>query len=128
MIEVIKENIQKHYVSSFNELGIDYYVNRVDDAQLPYIKLWELNSWCEEYKTHNEMFVRFTFWVWDDAYKTKNTFDLLKTINDVSNKVVEVIPEILTVEKEKEAIRDAQKPDSKCSVVVYKYKIIGGKL
>lgn len=128
MIEIIKENLQKHYVSSFNELGIDYYTNRVDDAPLPYVKLWELNSWCEEYKTHNEMFVRFTFWLWDDAHTTKNTFDLLRTINEISNKAVTNIEEVLVVEKEKEAIRDAQKPDVKCSVVVYKFKIIGGKL
>ena len=33
----------------------------------------------------------------------------------------------MTIEKEKEAIRDAQKPDTKCTVIVYKFKLYGGK-
>ena len=64
MIDIIRDNIQKEFVRNFKENGIAYHTNRAEDAPLPYVKLWELNTWSEEYKTHEEMFVRFTFWVW----------------------------------------------------------------
>lgn len=128
MIEQYKELLQQNYVSTFNEQGMSYYTNRADDKPLPYIKLWELNSWSEEYKTHDEMYVRFTFWLWDYETHTKNTFDMVRAIKQISEDMADRIPEIISVEKEKEAIRDAQKPDTKCTVIVYKFKIFGGKL
>lgn len=127
MIEMYKANIQKHYVSSFHDRGIAYHTNRANEEPLPYVKLWELNSWNEEFKTHNEMYVRFTFWLWDYETHTKNTLEMLQAIREISNSVLDVIPEVISVEKEKESIRDAQKPDTKCTVVVYKFKIFGGK-
>ena len=69
----------------------------------------------------------FTCWLWNYNKATKNTLQLLKTINTIVNNSVHEIPEIMTIEKEKEAIRDAQKPDVKCTVIVYKFKLYGGK-
>ena len=70
------------------------------------------------------MFVRFTFWVWDEAYNTKGNLDLLKEIHKIAlNMKVEGLCHI---ERDKESFRDAQKPDTKCTVVVYTYKIIRG--
>ena len=84
MIDIIRDNIQKEFVSKFKEVGIDYHTNRAEDAPLPYVKLWELNTWSDLFKTHEEMFVRFTFWVWDEAYNTKGNLDLLKEIHNIA--------------------------------------------
>ena len=124
MIDIIRDDIQKEFVRKFKEYGIDYYTNRTEDVPLPYVKLWELNTWSDEYKTHEEMFVRFTFWVWDEAYNTKGTLDLLKDIHNIAFNMD--VKGLVHVERDKESFRDAQKPDTKCTVVVYTYKIIRG--
>ena len=124
MIDVIRDNVQKEFVKGFKNNGIDYYTNRAEDAPLPYVKLWELNTWSEEYKTHEEMFVRFTFWVWDEAYNTKGNLDLLKEIHKIALNVE--VEGLCHIERDKESFRDAQKPDTKCTVVVYTYIIISG--
>lgn len=124
MIDIIRDNIQKEFVSKFKEVGIDYHTNRAEDAPLPYIKLWELNTWSDLFKTHEEMFVRFTFWVWDEAYNTKGNLDLLKEIHNIAFNID--VDGLVNVERDKESFRDAQKPDTKCTVVVYTYKIIRG--
>ena len=124
MIDIIRDNIQKEFVRQFNEQGIDYYTNRAEDAPLPYVKLWELNTWSEEFKTHEEMYVRFTFWVWDEAYNTKGNLDLLKTINTIASSIE--VEGLCKIVREKETFKDAQKPDTKCTVAVYTFKIIRG--
>lgn len=124
MIDIIRDNLQKEFVKQFREKGIDYYTNRAEDVPLPYVKLWELNTWSDEFKTHEEAYVRFTFWVWDDAYNTKGTLDLLKNIHDIAFNMN--VDGLVHVERDKESFRDAQKPDIKCTVVVYTYKIIRG--
>lgn len=124
MIDVIRDDIQKEFVKNFKQNNIPYYTNRVDDAPLPYVKLWEMNTDSEMYKTHEEMQVRFTFWVWDEAYNTKGNLDLLKTINHIANNID--VEGLVNVERDKESFRDAQKPDTKCTVVVYTFKIIRG--
>lgn len=124
MIDIIRDNIQKEFVSKFREVGIDYHTNRAEDAPLPYVKLWELNTWSDLFKTHEEMFVRFTFWVWDEAYNTKGNLDLLKEIHNIAFNID--VDGLVNVERDKESFRDAQKPDTKCTVVVYTYKIIRG--
>lgn len=124
MIDIIRDNIQKEFVSKFKEVGIDYHTNRAEDAPLPYVKLWELNTWSDLFKTHEEMFVRFTFWVWDEAYNTKGNLDLLKEIHNIAFNID--VEGLVNVERDKESFRDAQKPDTKCTVVVYTYKIIRG--
>jgi hypothetical protein len=124
MIDIIRDNIQKEFVSKFREVGIDYHTNRAEDALLPYVKLWELNTWSDLFKTHEEMFVRFTFWVWDEAYNTKGNLDLLKEIHNIAFNID--VDGLVNVERDKESFRDAQKPDTKCTVVVYTYKIIRG--
>lgn len=124
MIDIIRDNIQKEFVSKFKEVGIDYHTNRAEDAPLPYVKLWELNTWSDLFKTHEEMFVRFTFWVWDEAYNTKGNLDLLKEIHNIAFNID--VEGLVNVERDKESFRDAQKPDAKCTVVVYTYKIIRG--
>jgi hypothetical protein len=124
MIDIIRDNIQKEFVSKFKEVGIDYHTNRAEDAPLPYVKLWELNTWSDLFKTHEEMFVRFTFWVWDEAYNTKGNLDLLKEIHNIAFNID--VDGLVNVERDKESFRDAQKPDTKCTVVVYTYKIIRG--
>ena len=100
MIDIIRDNIQKEFVRQFNEQGIDYYTNRAEDAPLPYVKLWELNTWSEEFKTHEEMYVRFTFWVWDEAYNTKGNLDLLKTINTIASSIE--VEGLCKIEREKD--------------------------
>ena len=124
MIDIIRDDIQKEFVRKFKEHGIDYYTNRTEDVPLPYVKLWELNTWSDEFKTHEEMYVRFTFWVWDEAYNTKGTLDLLKDIHNIAFNMD--VKGLVHVERDKESFRDAQKPDTKCTVVVYTYKIIRG--
>lgn len=124
MIDIVRDNIQKEFVRQFSEQGIDYYTNRAEDAPLPYVKLWELNTWSEEFKTHEEMYVRFTFWVWDEAYNTKGNLDLLKTINTIASSIE--VEGLCKIEREKETFKDAQKPDTKCTVAVYTFKIIRG--
>ena len=76
----------------------------------------------EEYKTHEELYARFTFWVWDEAYNTKGNLDLLKTINNIANNIT--VEGLCNIERDKESFRDAQKPDTKCTVTVYTFKII----
>lgn len=124
MIDLIRDDIQKEFVKQFRENNIAYHTNRVDNAPLPYVKLWELNTWSEVIKTYEEMYVRFTFWVWDSAFDTKGNLDLLKQINQIAMNMD--IEGLCKVERDKETFRDAQKPDTKCSVVVYTYKIIRG--
>ena len=124
MIDIIRDDIQKEFVKGFKERGIAYHTKRAEHAPLPYVKLWELNTWSDLHKTHEEMYVRFTFWVWDEAYNTKGNLDLLKEIHQLAiNMDVEGL---VMVERDKESFRDAQKPDTKCTVVVYTYKIIRG--
>ena len=124
MIDIIRDDIQKEFVKKKKKKGIAYHTNRAENAPLPYVKLWELNTWSDLYKTHEEMYVRFTFWVWDEAYNTKGNLDLLKEIHQLAiNMDVEGL---VMVERDKESFRDAQKPDTKCTVVVYTYKIIRG--
>lgn len=125
MIDIIRDDIQKEFVSKFREQGISYHTNRAENPPLPYVKLWELNTWSTEHKTHDEMFVRFTFWVWDEAYNTKGNLDLLKSINTIASNIG--VDGLCNIERDKESFRDAQKPDTKCTVVVYTYKIIRGK-
>ena len=124
MIDLIRDDIQKEFVKQFREHGIAYHTNRAENPPLPYVKLWELNTWSEVYKTHDELFVRFTFWVWDEAYNTKNNLDLLKTINTIASNIK--LDGLCYIEREKESFRDAQKPDTKCTVAVYTFKIIRG--
>lgn len=126
-MESSSARLQKYFVKAFKENNISYATNRAENIPLPYLKLWELNSWCEEYKTFNEEYVRFTWWFWDYDKATKNTLETIKLIKSLADKADEEIPEIMVIEKEKEAIRDAQKPDTKCTVIVYKFKIYGGK-
>ena len=127
MVDTYTAILQKYIVKAFRENNITYATNRAENLTLPYLKLWEINTWIDEFKTHNEVEVRFTWWLWDYDKATKSTLQLLKTINTIVNNSVHEIPEIMTIEKEKEAIRDAQKPDTKCTVIVYKFKLYGGK-
>lgn len=124
MIDIIRDDIQKEFVKGFKEKGIAYHTNRAENAPLPYVKLWELNTWSDLHKTHEEMYVRFTFWVWDEAYNTKGNLDLLKEIHKLATDID--VEGLVMVERDKESFRDAQKPDTKCTVVVYTYKIIRG--
>ena len=125
MIDIIRDNIQKAFVQGFRDNGIAYHTNRAENPPLPYVKLWELNTWSEEYKTHEELYARFTFWVWDEAYNTKGNLDLLKAINNIANNIT--VEGLCNIERDKESFRDAQKPDTKCTVTVYTFKIIRGK-
>lgn len=127
MVDTYTALLQKYFVQAFKENGITYSTNRAEDLPLPYLKLWELNTWVETFKTHEEIEVRFTWWLWDYDKATRNTLIMLKKIEEIVNGIYEVIPELVTVEKEKESIRDAQKPDTKCTVIVYKFKLYGGK-
>lgn len=124
MIDVIRDNIQKEFVQRFADMGIHYHTNRAENAPLPYVKLWEMNTWSDEFKTHDEMYVRFTFWVWDYPYNTRSNLDLLKMIHRIATSID--VEGLCRVERDKESFRDAQKPDTKCTVVVYTYKIIRG--
>jgi len=124
MIDIIRDDIQKEFVKQFKEHGIAYHTNRAEDVPLPYVKLWEMNTDSEICKTHEELEVRFTFWVWDEAYNTKGNLDLLKTINFIANNID--VEGLIRVERNKESFRDAQKPDTKCTVVVYTFTIIRG--
>lgn len=124
MIDIIRDDIQKEFVKGFKKRGIAYHTNRAENAPLPYVKLWELNTWSDLFKTHEEMYVRFTFWVWDEAYNTKGNLDLLKEIHQLATDID--VEGLVMVERDKESFRDAQKPDTKCTVVVYTYKIIRG--
>ena len=67
MIDIIRDDIQKAFVQGFRDNGIAYHTNRAENPPLPYVILWELNTWCEEYNTHEELYSRFTFWGCDEA-------------------------------------------------------------
>lgn len=127
MIDSSVAELQKYFVKAFQDNDIKYSTNRAENLPFPYLKLWELNSWCEECKTFNEEFVRFTWWFWDYDKNTKNTLTTINKIHEIAKGASDKVSGIVFVDKEKEAIRDAQKPDSKCTVIVYKFKLYGGK-
>lgn len=124
IIDVYSDILNKKVVAKLKERGISYAPSRAVELEMPYLKLWELNSWTEKCKNFTEGYVRFTMWYWDYDDNTWETKQALATISEIMEEVYEENDFVFYVDKEKEAIRDAQKPDTKCTVVVYKFKII----
>lgn len=120
-----QELLQKQFVTKLRTAGIPYAVSRAEDKPLPYLKLWELNSWAYPLKNINENYVRFTWWLWNYDNSSKESLEMLSKVEQIVSEIYEENDYIVAIEREKGALRDAQKPDVKCTVLVYKFKIYG---
>ena len=69
MVDTYTAILQKYIVKAFRENNITYATNRAENLPLPYLKLWEINTWIDEFKTHNEVEVRFYLDKWYNLKK-----------------------------------------------------------